>query len=363
VTEYIIVYKPRGRPVNYPYKLFRQIGPLTTFSLNLHAYNTAALTGTFVSLYSGSTTFAAQQFQAPPSQTYVTGAQFGAGRLFLSKTGSPTGTVTVTLRADSGSNTPGTTLATVATFDASTLGTGANIEWEIPAGTSLTFDARYWLVINYAGGNSSNTVNVHRTSDSLTGLRSATSTTGTTWTTSSTSWFSIGVRFRYLYSYTLSFPYTSAFQSEKRISQLVECVSSTGTVISGGLEEETVTVNSQSVTPPLVKETAIPQATSYTLTGRFLHKRFASELARFTTTPYLYFTDPDLNVEDLGASEAYLLRVVFAENGSILRVNGLTDSDLYGNANTAIDFADLAIPIRRLEWIYGSGECIILVID
>jgi hypothetical protein len=363
MTEYIIVYKPRGRPVNYPYKLFRQIGPLTTFSLSLHTYNTLTQTGTFVSLYSGSTTFAAQQFQAPPSQTYVTGVQFGAGRLYLSKTGSPTGTVTVTLRADSGSNTPGTTLATVATFDASTLGTGANIEWEIPAGTSLTLGAKYWLVINYGGGNSTNTVNVHRASDSLTGLYSATSTNGTTWTTSSTSWFSIGARFRYLYSYSLGFPYTSAFQSEKRINQLIECINLVGNVISGGLVEEEVTVNSQSVTPPLVKETAIPQATSYTISGRFLHKRFSSEFARFTTTPYLYFTDPDLNVEDLGASEAYLLRVVFAENGSILRVNGLTDSDLYGNANTAIDFADLAIPVRRLEWIYGSGECTLLVID
>jgi hypothetical protein len=363
VTEYVIVYKPRGRPVNYPYKLFKQVGPLTTFSLNLHVHNVSAASTTYVSLYSGSTTFAAQQFLAPPAQTYVTGAQFGAGRLYLSKTGSPTGTVTVTLRADSGSNTPGTTLATVATFDASTLGTGAYIEWEIPAGTNLTLGAKYWLVVNYGGGNSTNTVNVHRTSESLTGLYSATSTTGTSWTTSSTSWFSIGTRFRYLYSYSLGFPYTSPFQSEKRINQLIECISATGSVVAGGLVEEAVAVNATSVAPPLVKETAIPQATSYTLTGRFLHKRLFGDSARFTTTPYLYFTDPDLNVEDLGASEAYLLRVVFAEDGSILRVNGLTDSDLYGNANTAIDFTDLAIPVRRLEWIYGSGECMLLVID
>jgi hypothetical protein len=363
MTEYIIVYKPRGRPVNYPYNLFRQIGPQTAFSIGLHVYNVTASPTSVVNLYSGSNTFAAQQFQAPPTQTYVTGAQFGAGRLYLSKTGSPTGTVTVTLRADSGSNTPGTTLMTVATFDASTLGTGAYIEWEVPAGTSLTLGAKYWLVVNYGGGNSTNTVNVHRTSETLTGLYSATSTNGTSWTTSSTSWFSIGVRFRYLYSYTFNFPYTSAFQSEKRINQLIECVSSSGSVISGGLVEEALTVNATNMTPPLRKETAIPQATSYTLSGRFLHKRFANDSARFTTIPYLYFTDPDLNVEDLGASEAYLLRVVFTEDGSILRVNGLVDSDLYGNANVAIDFADLAIPVRRLEWIHGSGECTLLVID
>ena len=365
MTEYIVVYKPRGRPVNYPYKLFRQIGPANISSVNLHTYNTSAMSGSFVSLYSGSTTFAAQQFLAPPTQTYVTGAQFGAGRFFLSKTGSPTGTVTVTLRADSGTNTPATTLATVATFDASTLGTGAFIEWEIPAGTNLTLAVRYWLVIHYGGGNSSNTVNVHRTSDSLTGLRSATSTTGTTWTVSTTSWFSISARFRYIYSsYTIDFPYTSVFQNQKRLSHLIECISSTGAIISGGIVEEELKVNNQNVTPPLTKETTIPQATSYTLAGRFLHKRFAiGDFARVTTTPYLYFTSPSLTVEDLGASEAYLLRVVFAENGSILRVNGLPDSDLSGNANTAIDFADLAIPVRRLEWIYGSGECTLLVID
>jgi hypothetical protein len=354
------VYKPRGRPVNYPYKLFKQVGPPTTFSINLHGDNVGALTGTFVSLYSGSTTFAAQQFQAPPSQTYVTGVQFGAGRLYLSKTGSPTGTVTVTLRADSGSNTPGTTLATVATFDASTLGAGAYITWEISAGTNLTFGARYWLVINYAGGNSTNTVNVHRSNTSLTGLYSATSTTGTTWTTSSTSWFSIGTRYRYLYSYSLSFPYTSTFQSAKRLDQLISVGGS-----GSGITSEVVVVNGTNVGPSLTKETVIPQATSYTITGRFLHTVIPSgpTSADFTTTPYLYFTDPDINIEDLGASEAYLLRVRFAENGSILRINNLVDSDLYGNANTAIDFADLAIPVRRLEWIYGSGECTLLVID
>jgi hypothetical protein len=358
MTEYIVVYKPRGRPVNYPYKLYKQVGPPTTFSISLHAYATGALTGgtgTHVSLYSGSTTFAAQQFLAPPTQTYVTEVQFGAGRLFLSKMGSPTGTVTVTLRADSGSDTPGTTLATVAAFDASTLGTGAFLSWEVPAGTALTFGAKYWLVIHYGGGNSSNTVNVHRTSDSLTGLRSATSTTGTTWTTSSTSWFAIGARFRYLYSYTLGFPYTSAFQSEKRLAQS----------ISGAVTSEEIVVNNTSVGPSLIKETVIPQATNYTITGRFLHTVYISGIttARFTTTPYLYFTDPDINVEDLDTSEAYLLRVAFSEDGSILRVNGLVDSDLYGDANTAIDFTDLAIPVRRLEWIYGSGECTLLVID
>jgi hypothetical protein len=358
VTEYIIVYKPRGRPVNYPYKAYKQIGPPTTLSISLHLYNTNALTGsgTFVSLYSGSTTFAAQQFQAPPPQTYLTGAQFGAGRFYLSKTGSPTGTVTVTLRADSGSNAPGTTLATVATFDASTLGTGAFVEWEIPAGTNLTLGAKYWLVINYGGGNSTNTVNVHRTSDSLTGLYSATSTNGTSWTTSSTSWFSIGARFRYLYSYSLNFPYTSALQSEKRLDQSISAGPAT-------IMSEAVVVNGTNVGSSLSKATVIPQDTSYTITGRFLHGNFVLRNADFTTIPYIYFPDPDLNVEDLGASEAYLLRVVFAENGSILRVNNLVDSDLYGNANTAIDFTDLAIPVRRLEWIYGSGECTLLVID
>ncbi len=356
MTEYIIVYKPRGRPVNYPYKSYKQVGPPTGLGLGLHTYNTNAQGGTFVSLYNGSTTFAAQQFLAPPAQTGLTGAQFGAGRLYLSKTGSPTGTVTVTLRADN-NDTPGSVLATVATLDASTLGTGAFIEWEIAAGTSLTLGAKYWLVINYGGGNSSNTVNIHRTSTDLTGLRSATSTNGTSWTVSTTLWFSIGARFRYLYSYSLEFPYSSSFASEKRLAH---------TVSSPGHVEELVQVNGTNITPPLTREKTIPQATSYTISGRFLHTRMPAgggDSASITTTPYLYFTDPDLEVEDLGASEAYLLRVVFAENGSILRVNGLPDSDLYGNAGQALDFADLAVPVRRLEWIHGSGECTLLVID
>jgi len=350
MTEYFIVYKPRGRPVNYPYKLYKQVGPPTTLSFSLHMYNTNAQGGTFVSLFSGSTTFAAQQFLAPPSQTGLTGVQAGSGRLFLSKTGSPTGTVTVTLRADN-NDVPGSVLATVTTFDASILGAGDFYEWAIPAGTALTFGAKYWLVIHYGGGNSSNTVNVHRTSDSLTGLRSATSTTGTTWSVSTTSWFSIGARFRYIYSYSFGFPYSSALASEKRLSQTVP----------SSLAEEVLQVNGTTITPPLTRDKTIPQATSYTITGRLLPS--GGGAASLTTTPFLYLNDPDLNVEDLGASEAYLLRVAFSENGSILRVNGLPDSDLYGNANQALDFADLAIPIRSLEWIHGSGECTLLVID
>ncbi|GEM_PF-1230415 len=362
MTEYIIVYKPRGRPVNYPYKQYKQIGPPTTLRLSLHAYSTGALTGTYVSLYSGSTTFAAQQFLAPPAQSGLTGAQFGAGRMYLSKSGSPSGTVTVTLRADN-NDTPGTVIATVATFDASTLGTGAFIEWETPAGTSLTLGSKYWLVINYGGGNSTNNVRVHRTGTDLTGLRSATSTNGTSWSVSTSSWFSIGARFRYIYTYSLNFPYSSSFESEKRLEQSITVFGSSGSPVSGHVEEH-VAVNNTTITPPLTRDKTIPQATSYTMSGRFLHTRYATnDSASLTTTPYLYFTDPNISIEDLGASEAYLLRVVFRENGSILRVNGLTDSDLYGDANQALDFTDLAIPVRSLEWVHGSGECTLLVID
>jgi hypothetical protein len=361
MTEYIIVYKPRGRPVNYPYKQYKQIGPPTTLHLSLHAYGTSALSGTYVSLYSGSTTFAAQQFLAPPAQSGLTGAQFGAARMYLSKTGSPTGTVTVTLRADN-NDTPGTVIATVATFDASTLGTGAFIEWSLPAGTSLTLGSKYWLVINYGGGSSTNSVRVHRTGTSLTGLRSATSTNGTSWTVSTSSWFAFGARFRYIYTYSLNFPYSSSFESVKRLEQSITAFDSSGSPVSVHVEEQ-VSVNNTNITPPLTKDKTIPQATSYTIRGRFLHTHYANVSVSLTTAPYLYFTDPNISIEDLGASEAYLLRVVFSEDGSILRVNDMVDSDLYGDAGQAIDFAELSIPVRRLEWIAGSGECTLLVID
>jgi hypothetical protein len=147
------------------------------------------------------------------------------------------------------------------------------------------------------------------------------------------------------------------FQSERRLAQSISIAGTTN------VTSEEVAVNSTNVGPSLTKETIIPQATSYTITGRLLHTDFTSGTVYLTTIPFLYFTDSNLNVEDLETSEAYLLRVVFTEDGSILRINGLIESDLYGNANEAIDFADLAIPVRTLEWISGSGECILLVID
>jgi hypothetical protein len=355
MTEYIIVYKPRGRPVNYPYKQYKLIGAPQSNSFSIGGVDIRGGTGTNVPLYSGSTTFVAQQFTAPPLGSGVSEVRFGGVSFVVYRTGSPSGTATVTLRADS-SNRPGSSIGTIGSFNVSTISTsGTVLDLVSPSpGFLLTSGTKYWVVLNYGGGNSSNYISIHRaTTDAYTDHLFATSTNGTSWTTDANDW-RIGVRFRYYYTYSFSFPYSSAFNSEKRLQH------SLSNIIS-----ENIKVNGTNITPPLSKERTIPQATNYTIEGLYLQSIYVngSTYATITTTPYFYFMDPDISIEDLGASEAYLLRVVFSENGSILRVNDLTDSDLYGDAGQALDFADLAIPVRRLKWIVGSGECTLLVID
>ena len=68
-------------------------------------------------------------------------------------------------------------------------------------------------------------------------------------------------------------------------------------------------------------------------------------------------------MDDLDVSEAYLQEIEFGPDGGVLRVDDSPDSDLAGSANEALQFADILVPLRKLEWISGGGEVLILGVE
>jgi len=136
-------------------------------------------------MYGGGGVEEAGQLITLAAPTDITSVKFA-----LKKTGSPTGNVTITLKATTGTigstATPtGAALAT-ATFDAATL-TTSFADIEIPVAYSAS-SGGLALLVSYAGGNSSNYVSIGRDSTSPThaGNAATTATAGSGYTSQST---------------------------------------------------------------------------------------------------------------------------------------------------------------------------------
>ena len=70
-----------------------------------------------------------------------------------------------------------------------------------------------------------------------------------------------------------------------------------------------------------------------------------------------------ITLEDLDVSEAYLQEIGYGADGGVLRVDDSPDSDLVGSANENLQFTDILVPFRKLEWISGGGEVLILGVE
>ena len=70
-----------------------------------------------------------------------------------------------------------------------------------------------------------------------------------------------------------------------------------------------------------------------------------------------------ITLEDLDVSEAYLQEIGYGADGGVLRVDDSPDSDIVGSANETIQFTDILVPFRKLEWISGGGEVLILGVE
>lgn len=120
------------------------------------------------------TNFASTEFMYTASNTSGFGQSFRVGRTaniyqamwYLKKTGSPTGNVTASLYAHSGtfgtnSVPTGTALATSDAVDITTLTTSYRLQpFTFSSPVSMTAGSEYCLTVEYSGGDASNNLNV-----------------------------------------------------------------------------------------------------------------------------------------------------------------------------------------------------------
>ena len=150
---------------------------------------------------------------------------------------------------------------------------------------------------------------------------------------------------------TLDFIYSGT-----AIKRLQESVSKTNVTIKD------VEVNGQSVGTSLEKEDDIPQADNYTVIYVYDVDADSYSLS-ISIQRYLYYNKTSITLDDLDVSEAYLQEIKYGSDGGILRIDDDPDSDLTGSANETIQFTDILIPFRKLEWISGGGEVLILGVE
>ena len=122
----------------------------------------------------------------------VTAGELSRCELFLSKTGSPTGTIVAKLSAHSGvfgtSSIPtGTALDTSETVDVTTLsGNAVPTEFEFRGNVTMSATTDYVVTVEYDGGSSGNVVDVHHsTSSSHAGNKATQNSTTKVWTAQS----------------------------------------------------------------------------------------------------------------------------------------------------------------------------------
>ena len=112
----------------------------------------------------------------------------------------------------------------------------------------------------------------------------------------------------------------------------------------------------------LEKEDEIPQADNYTVT--YVYDVDASSYSLSVSIQrHLYYNKASVTLDDLDVSEAYLQEIEFGGDGGVLRIDDSPDSDLVGSANEMIQFTDILVPFRKLEWISGGGEVLILGVE
>jgi len=350
VTELVIVSKPRMRYVKWigggVYKTFLPQVTYSTITIP-KSPSFSAFAETATPIYS---TYprVAQQIIAPTSGN----PRLGRVVVKLSKTGSPTGTLYIRLYSDN-NDVPGSALTTIASVDVSTLSTSSTT-YTYDYTYQLTAGAKYWIVLEYTGGSSSNYVNayVDNTTDRDPSVKGA--SYSTSWNVSNYD-YAIVAGFIVDYSTPIDFIYSGPATKRLRINEFVN----NATVVSR-------TINNQSYDSAVTETTSIPQADNYNIV--YSVKWSASSIL-YTASyyhqiqRYLYYTATSITLSQLGFSDAYVWQITFGSSGGQLRFDDNPDADLIAGGNTTITFTDVLVPFRKLEWIQGGGEVGILGVE
>jgi len=337
MTELLIVSKPRGRIHKWIYGQYKEyLNPVSlSFQDNLTLLIDA--TGAEESTYN---TQLAQRFRTPNG----TEIRIKQVSLWLRNPDPTTytGTIYVELWSDQ-DGSPGSKIADIGTIDQSTMDT-AFAEYSFNVDLLVQPNTYYWIYV-YVDPAYEISYWEKSTSDVY--------MDGYAWKGDGTDLSAYDFHMKLIYDgyydVNLDFIYDGA--AEKRLQ--IDFTSSTGL--------EKIIVNDQDTGSDLLKEESIPQADNYTI--RFEFTQGADVDLSGSIQRWLYFNKTSITLDDLNFSEAYIQEIEYGSDGGVLRIDDDPAGDLVGSANETIQFTDILVPFRKLEWISGGGEVLILGVE
>ncbi|RLG09928.1 MAG: hypothetical protein DRN68_00310 [Thaumarchaeota archaeon] len=149
----------------------------------------------------------------------------------------------------------------------------------------------------------------------------------------------------------ISFDFIYAGAAEKRLEMTF--TSSTGL--------SKIMVNDQDTGTDLTKEESIPQADNYVV--KLVVTDGADYDLEGSLQRWLYYNKTSITLDDLAVSEAYIQEIDYGSDGGVLRIDDDPAGDLVGSADEKVQFIDILVPFRKLEWISGGGEVLVLGVE
>jgi len=327
MTELLIVSRPRGR-------IFKWIGG-GIYKEYLDPVSGSKSDSVDNILYSDTSFYEDKLYSAtsPKHESFTTADKQNLAlervRIEMRRVGSPTGTLYVELWDGDGSSK----IADIGSKDVSTISTDWTWYDFVPSSKiKLDPSTTYRIYMRYDGGDSSNYIGLaYYDSIGRYGMEICFKFVDVT----------LRVDLDFIYSGT----------GERRLD-----ASTTGGAVTK------ITANGQDAGTDLTKEEKIPQADNYSIVFTF---DSVSNSYTFTASiqRYLYYAKTSITLDDLDVSEAHLQEIEFGGDGGVLRIDDSPDSDIVGSANETIQFTDILAPFRKLEWISGGGEVLILGVE
>jgi len=350
MTELLIVSKPRGRIHKWIYGQYKEyLDPISFDRGNFTNPLVVNATGASYEICprdnpNYSLKYRAQRFKTPNVQTDEGYLLLQKVRLRLHKgVDGQSGTVKIELRSDN-NGTPGSKIYEIASFPIDNLETAFSIqEFTLSSPQQLSPDTYYWIYIYYIDDGTNRLYWEGSSSDVY--------ADGYAWDNQNGIHTDYDHYLEVVYAspkFTINLDFIYDGAAEKRLEL----------TFSGTQTIDDITVNGQSVGTDLLKEDSIPQADNYSIVLTVSSGDVKGSIQR-----WLYYNKTSITLDDLNVSEAYIQEIEYGVDGGVLRIDDDPAGDLVGSANETIQFMDILVPFRKLEWISGGGEVLILGVE
>ena len=344
MTELLIVSKPRGRIFKWIYGQYKEY--LSPISFDKGSFtNPLTVNATGTDLLTGGKNYAkykrAQRFKTPnifPDGNKITLVKVVIRLKQLN--GLLTGSIAIQLWSDD-NGSPGTKLADLGTLNAEDLTTSYQ-DFEISCSVELDPNTHYWIYVDCSDA-WDDRIDWDGSSDVY--------TDGYTWNNDTGNETDKDAYLEVHYQspkFTINLDFIYSGAAEKRLE----------ITFSGSQTVDDITVNGQSVGTDLLKDDSIPQADNYSIVLTVSAGDVSGSIQR-----WLYFNKTSITLDDLAVSEAYIQEIDYGSDGGVLRIDDDPAGDLVGSADEKIQFTDILVPFRKLEWISGGGEVLILGVE